>query len=71
MSNYSSRVLLVIFILMIACSGCYKPDDILSEGITDVGDLVVFATAAPDNILVYSVNTGKMKHSLPADTRLN
>ncbi|MBU1023395.1 hypothetical protein KKB99_03810 [bacterium] len=71
MSNFSSRVLLVLVILLIACSGCIKPKDILSKGIADVDDLVVFATAAPDNILVYSVNKGKMEHSLPADTRLN
>ena len=71
MSNYLSRVLLVLFILMIVCSGCKKPDNVLSGGIADVDDLVVFATAAPDNILVYSVNKGRMEHSLPADVRLN
>ena len=71
MSNFSSRVIFVLFILMIVCSGCIKPKNILSKGLADVNDLVVFATAAPDNILVYSVNEGKMKHSLPADTRLN
>lgn len=63
---------ILIIISVFACiSGCLRPPDQLSSGISSIDDDLIFATAAPDNILVYSIRSGKMKSTLPADVRLN
>lgn len=72
MWKYTLKILpAVLFLYIVFLTGCIEPAHRLSKGLPDANDLIVFATAAPDNILVYSVQKAKMEHTLPADIRLN
>jgi hypothetical protein len=60
-----------LFAFIVLLTGCIEPAHRLSKGLPDANDQIVFATAGPDNILVYSVQKAQMEHTLPADIRLN
>ncbi len=68
---FFKTILIFALVITAAMSGCIKPDNVLTKGIAGVDDQIIFATSAPDNILIYSVGQAKMLHTLPADERLN
>lgn len=68
---FIKTILLIALVIIAIISGCIKPEDDLSKGLKGVEDQIIFATSAPDNILIYSVGQAKMLHTLPADERLN